>query len=115
VTALRECPLLEFVSLWKSVETDAPARTALTLPRICHLDLGGSGVSDALFVKVEPNPSLRVLRLDHTEISDACVSELSRWSNLRVLDVAVTNLSEDGLQRLRDALPNCLIVTDPLR
>jgi hypothetical protein len=56
-----------------------------------------------------PGLPLRWLGLNGTMISDASVPYLAKLEQLERLDVEETRLSEAGLVRLAQALPNCQI------
>lgn len=47
------------------------------------------------------------LDLRSTEITDAAIPHLSSLKNLRLLMVSQTYLTQDGIRRLKTALPNC--------
>ena len=53
--------------------------------------------------------SLKELRLNDTVVSDAAVTFLEQLTNLRILHLSGTNLTEAGILELEDALPNCQI------
>ncbi len=54
-------------------------------------------------------PSLRRLDLSNSFITDECTAVLSRLLSLESLNVTDTVLSDDGIELLQLALPNCKI------
>lgn len=56
---------------------------------------------------LQPFTELQVLWLTHTKVSDAGLQQLRRFTELRYLRVYGTQVSEQGARRLRCALPNC--------
>ena len=68
----------------------------------CHL-------TDAGLVHLGKLTALRKLSLTGNRISDAGLDQLTGLKNLEVLHVGDTRVTESGRQRLRQALPNCLI------
>jgi len=53
---------------------------------------------------------LEVLRLCSAPITDAGVPHLCRLACLQYLDLHWTKVSDDGIKKLQQALPNCKIV-----
>lgn len=48
--------------------------------------------------------SIGVLKLDNTSISDAGVSQLKKLTDLQELSISGTKITQEGVQKLRDAL-----------
>jgi hypothetical protein len=53
---------------------------------------------------------LRELGLDHTEVTDAAVPLLVPLAGLKSLDLYHTKISQEGVKRVREALPECRVV-----
>ena len=47
------------------------------------------------------------LELRQTRITDAATQTLARLKTLKVLDLSQTGVTDDGLKKLRAALPGC--------
>ena len=58
-------------------------------------------------------PALHTLELRRTNITDASVESLSKL-NLRSLDISQTRITQEGVERLRQALPDCDIRYEPI-
>jgi len=57
-------------------------------------------------------PRLRELRLNMAKITDGGVEDLKSMSNLKVLNLYHTLISEKGLAQLKAGLPGCSIIFD---
>jgi hypothetical protein len=55
-------------------------------------------------------PSIEVLELTGTDIGDDSIPALSTLTNLRELSLYGTSISDSGIDRLREALPDCEIL-----
>lgn len=58
---------------------------------------------------LENIPSIEVLDLSGTQVSDESAAALMSLKNLKVLCLYDTQVSDDCIERLRDAMPHCLI------
>ncbi len=81
----------------------------LKLTRLEAVKLGGTEVGDGGLAVLARLPRLKHLALDRTRITDAGVPVLAGIESLEFLDLHGTWVSVDGVQKLRDALPNCRI------
>ena len=72
------------------------------------LSLEYTSVSDAGFAKLTRLP-LAELHLDHTNLTDASVKTLGALSKLRYMDLYHTELTQQGYDSLKKALPACTI------
>lgn len=80
------------------------------LDQLEMLGLARTQVTDRGLVELVQLRGLKYLSLNGLPISDAGVDSLCRMSTLTELEVVQTDISSEGLQRLRDALPDCTIV-----
>ena len=74
-----------------------------------ELRLDQTEITNAGIAMISEIPSIEVLTIAFTDIDDACASELASMPNLRFLDIFKTRLSENATRKIQDALPNCLI------
>jgi len=72
------------------------------------LSLEYTSVGDAGFAKLAGLP-LAELHLDHTNLTDASVKALGALSRLRYMDLYHTELTQQGYDSLKKALPACTI------
>jgi hypothetical protein len=64
---------------------------------------------DGAVSKLQGFRDLRVLNLSSTSVTDADVGVLCQLKSLRRLSLWGTKISEDGANRIQNALPDCLI------
>ncbi len=74
-----------------------------------HLWLDGAPVNDASLAYLDGMERLENLSLTFCEITDAGLEHFKRRKDLRVLWLWSTQVSRDGVDRLREALPDCHI------
>ena len=79
------------------------------------MDLGGTEITDDGVRFLTRMPRLQYLFLWHTGVSDIAANVLATLSQLRMLSLHDTLVSEDALTALNIALPNCLICSDENR
>jgi hypothetical protein len=88
---------------------DDMARVVTHLSVFCHLghlDLTGSKISDVGVRPLRRLSRLKVLDLNATDISDGGLAELQA---LRESNLVQTKVTQQGIDELRQALPNCTI------
>lgn len=82
-------------------------------PGLWFLELRDCAVTDAGVAPLQICRGMRFLNLNgNSSITDAGLEHLENLSNLINLGVAETNVSEEGVDRLQNALPRCNIQTD---
>ena len=69
----------------------------------------GTTLGDADLATLHAFPYLQKLDLTGRPITDAAVPSISRLKKLRSLRVGGTKITDDGVSRLRAALPSCAI------
>ena len=72
------------------------------------VDLGMT-IGDGDLARLRAFPHLQKLDLTGRPITDAAVPSISRLKELRILRVAGTKITDEGVFRLRTALPSCVI------
>lgn len=83
------------------------------IPTLILIDASSTDVSDEGLSLAENWTSLRYLSLNNTSISDAAIPHLKTLETLKGLSLLNTRVSKDGVRELKQALPDCLIVTKP--
>lgn len=78
-----------------------------SLGELRELDLSLTDISDAQLQDLIDLRQLTDLVLEYTAIGDDAVGQLSQMTNLKVLDLGQSRLSEAGAKRLQKSLPNC--------
>ncbi len=118
---LTDLPDLEYLSLGRTLITDATLPRIAKLKGLIALDLGGlRGLTDEGLKALEYLPDLRVLSLeDSRAISSAGLKALEKMKSLAWLDLTRTQISDQGLRFLRPIrslhfldLSSCTRVTD---
>lgn len=80
-----------------------------SLPRLVELDICETRVSDRGLEHLTVFSGLRELCLESTLVSDAGIGELSKLTNLNKIWLSGSQVTQTGLERLRDALPECKV------
>lgn len=80
----------------------------LELRALRTLSLNGSSVSNELLLMFDPVKSkLVAIDLENTRIDDQSVEFLSKFRMLATLSIRGTDITKDGAEKLRKALPGC--------
>ncbi len=93
--------------------TDQSIESLAQLKSLKKLYLYGTLISDEGLRRLPELPELEVLyvgRDEGAEISDASLEILTARQSLKTLGIPGTRFSPDGIQKLRDELPNCTLV-----
>jgi hypothetical protein len=110
LAALQNLQGLHSLDLRQSPVSDEGLEGLRPLSGLRRLGLAGTRITDAGMRHLEALDNLHVLWLGRTQISDACIPQLSRLKQLDVLSLEQTRVSEAGVQRLEEALPDCVII-----
>jgi hypothetical protein len=133
VDAVNDLPSVKYLLLAQGDVTDEILSRISRLPKLEELHLSGSAITDRGFRQLHKFPRLRWLTADGTQISDravnelngmklewlvlretlasdACVPSLIAMTNLQMLDLRSTQVTEAGAARIRRALPNCEVL-----
>jgi hypothetical protein len=112
VSELCEMRRLRSVMLAHRRVTEADMRPIGDLTGLRILVLSQSTVTDAHLKHVKRLRQLKWLALIDTPITDAGLKELAEMKHLEQLWIEGTGVTEEGVDRLRKALPRCVIVFD---
>lgn len=114
VKHLENLQQLGYLCLWENPGiTDKSAPSLLTLRRLEDLEIMDTEIGDEALRVLAAHPSLKKLSVDGTWITDEGLSALAELSVLESLGVETTRVTQEGVDRLRKALPNCHIETNP--
>jgi hypothetical protein len=108
VAGLAELEYLAFSAGHPHV-TDASAEYIGKCRQLETLDLSGTRITDVGLRQLRGLSRLRKLKLSGTKINDAAILHLARLSSLEVLTLQSTHITNEGMQKLRLALPNCKV------
>jgi hypothetical protein len=105
---------LKFLYLFKTDITDAGLAHLKELPRLEVLCLDQTLITDAGVKSLEALPRLEKLHVhSRVPLSDKSIESLSKHVRLFELKVGGPGFTEQGITRLREALPNCKVQYDP--
>lgn len=90
---------------------DAELKYVRYLDSLKRLTIAGTLVTDAGLENLSGLTALQYLDLGGTQVTDAGLEHLRGLSALQEVDVTITNVTDAGVARLKQALPNCQIVT----
>ncbi|MCA9013066.1 MAG: hypothetical protein KDB01_25115 [Planctomycetaceae bacterium] len=97
-----------------SAVTDVGINSVAQIKSLVGLDINdGNSVSNNAIAQLSALPALcEKLIVSRTSITDDCIKDLIKHPFLKLLDVKNTQISEHGVERLREALPQCTIWSD---
>ena len=109
--SLRQIPDIEVFSIRHAVNvTDAGIKDVSSLKMLTGLDVTGTRISKVGLLLLSKLDSLDTLVLDDcNEIDDDCVETLVAFPSITRLSIQNTSLTEAGVARLREKLPDCKI------
>ena len=76
---------------------------------LTELNMAQSGITDAEASLLTKMTHLESLNLSQTAVTDASVDVIAKLASLKRLAVSQTHITDKGVQRLRGALPGCVI------
>ena len=113
---LEHCRRLRYLDLMGMDLSPDGLKMLATNMQLAHvlevLHLQSSTIDDQGAAALTSFPSLRVLRLSHTNIGDGAVVHLRKLKKLEVLEVNSTKITSRGAAALRSALPKTKVVTE---
>jgi eukaryotic-like serine/threonine-protein kinase len=107
-----DCKNLEKLALSSSEVSDAGLSHFQGCTKLNTLRLIGAQVTDAGLSHFQDSVNLKILQAPQTEVSDKSIPLLATMTRLVQLDVRETKLTADGVEALRQALPQCKIQWD---
>jgi len=112
VAAMKQLSRLEFRGIQL---TDAGLEHLKALRNLHGLNLKGMSITDSGLLHLSELSGLHRLDLSETKITDAGLEHLKGLENLYYIDLRGTQVTEPGKIKLKNALPNCYIVTAAVR
>ncbi|MBS0203898.1 MAG: hypothetical protein JSS49_13415 [Planctomycetes bacterium] len=76
---------------------------------------GAKGVLGIGFVKLKPMTSLETVNAQNTGISDSALAYFKGHKKLKFVDLSNTNVTANGVQQMKKALPNCEFLLGGIR
>ncbi len=102
---------LTYLSLQQTNVTGSGLIHLRGLQNLTQMSLQSTPLVDGSLGPLAELPNLQYLDLDLTLITDASIEDLVRLKSLTAL--SVMGLSEGGMERLQQALPNCEVLRGP--
>jgi hypothetical protein len=84
------------------------AASLLALRDLNQINLAGTRTNDEDIALLSQIPSIRHLVLRATEVTDQSINNLVKMRQLTVVDLNETAISNQGIVRLHDQLPDCI-------
>ncbi len=113
LAALESLSSLEYLGLEETlVSPRGVAKSLPAWPRIKNLGLDSLQFDDQSTAALASCAELVTLSLQYNPLTDECVPHLAKLSTLTLLKIVGTSITAAGVDRLRQALPNCLILSD---
>lgn len=106
---IAELENLESLALARTAITDAGIARIAGFEKLRALDLSSTQLTDAGLDQLAALKQLAKLRVGGTGITEAAIGTLGGFTTLTELDVTRNKFTPEGLQRLHQALPNCLV------
>lgn len=101
---------LEDLDLWTSAVSDAGLPQLASMTSLKQLNLSETKVTDAGLAHLKAIPQLERLYLTGTDVSDAGIATLAQMKHLKHVDVTRTRVTKAGAQKLKRALPGCIVM-----
>lgn len=96
---------------WTNV-SDKTVKAIATLDQLEELDLSNTSITNCSIKSLAGLSQLRSLSLHSTVIDDKAIPWLSKLQCVTSMDLTETNLSKEGIARLRQSLSQCRIKSD---
>jgi Leucine-rich repeat (LRR) protein len=98
---------LKELDLTDTAITDAGLAELTSLTQLEELDLSFTSIGDEGISHIKHLPQLTRLRLQRTWVTDKAIDDLAAMQSLEFLDIYGSDISTEGAERLREALPDC--------
>lgn len=106
---INRLPELRMLYLTGTKITDQGAGQLVILKKLQALQLADTKISDHGAAYLAGLSELEFLSLRGTDVGDDCVAVLSKLKRLKRVDLTDTRMTAEGIQALKDALPDCFV------
>ena len=107
-------PKLAKLTFYQTSVDDQGVDTILPLAdRITWLNLDDTKITPQVAPTLEQFANLTFLHVGRTTLDDSCVDSLAKLTKLEKIHVTRSNVTETGADKLRAALPNCAVISQP--
>ncbi len=107
-------PKLARLNLYHTKIGDAGVKGILPLKdRLVWLNVDDAGITSEATPCLEQFKKLTFLHVGRSTLDDSCVESLAKLTELKKIHVTRCGITESGADKLRQALPNCEVVSVP--
>lgn len=106
---INRLPELRMLYLTGTKITDHGAQQLVILKKMQALQLAETKITDQGAAQLAGLSELEFLSLRATDVGDETVAVLSKLKRLKRVDLTDTRMTADGIQALKDALPECFV------
>ncbi len=110
---IERLPELAMLYLTGTAVSDEVVPHIKSLSSLKALQLSHTGITDVGLASLEGFADLSHLGLDGTVVTDMSIPAIASFTSLKYLNVSDTDMTDEGLSKLRVALPNCRIESEP--
>lgn len=108
---LQALPLLQWLSLTETKVSDDGLAHLKKFPALQILSLDfNDNITDAGLMHIKDLPKILILYLNYSQLTDVGLSYFEGLSQLQQIDLTGTYVTNAGVQKLRQKLPNCEVV-----
>jgi hypothetical protein len=109
---LKDMKQLEYIGLRGDDITDAGLAHLKGLTNLTGLHLAETKVTDAGLAQLKTLTKMRYLRVNNTKITDAGLEHFKALTSLERLDIWNTKATDKGIEKLKEAMPQTVILTE---
>ncbi|MGZ0169442.1 MAG: hypothetical protein ACKVHE_07795 [Planctomycetales bacterium] len=110
---IERLPKLAMLYLTGTAVTDDAVSCIKELSRLKALQLSHTGITDVGLAGLEGFADLTHLGIDGTFVTDTSIPVIASFKSLKYLNVSDTDMTDEGMKKLRDALPECRVESEP--
>jgi len=110
---IERLPDLAMLYLTGTAVTDNVVPHVTRLKSLKALQLSHTGITDVGLAGLKGFAELTHLGLDGTVVTDDSIPVIAGFTSLKYLNVSDTDMTDAGMRKLRDALPECRVESEP--
>ena len=111
LVVLQQLPNLQSLKLKGTRISSAGMTSLATISSLVLLDASNTAVTDEGLAQASQWTGLRYLSLNNTTVTDISIPFLTSIKTLKGLSLLHTSVTAEGTRLLKEALPDCLVVT----
>jgi hypothetical protein len=110
---IERLPELAMLYLTGTAVSDDVVPHIKVLGKLKALQLSHTGITDVGLASLEGFADLTHLGLDGTVVTDKSIPIVASFKSLKYLNISDSDMTEAGIRRLREALPECRVESEP--